>query len=287
LLPLLSDPAYAAAAPGIASAIKAVATKLRGDMPHCAELVQCMLNLLTPDMGWEEPLMAISALLLCGGQEQLQHFGMAIHGFAIEAIESDNETLSAIGYCVLGDVFVALPLAMRPLADESIEKVLGKCEIAGTVPTIPIVKAISLIMRGAPTTITGRSRERVVALFARMIDPGRFGQDFEEELATATNLIRAFSNIVIGYRQNQAFLTQVAKLAFNFVQTIWNIKLLSDEVLHELYDVFRRLGEALQQRVNVQLNKRHIRELVRLGAESQNENLQSEATAIGAFLEDL
>jgi hypothetical protein len=223
LVPLLSDRAYFPAATAIWSAVKAVAIKLRGDMPHCPELVQCMRNQLAADMNGEEPLEVSPALLLCGGQDQLQHFGMAIHRYAIEATESDKPTLPAIGYCVLGDVVVALPVAIWRLA-ESIEKVLAKCEFVSSAPTIPIVKAISLIMRGAATAITTGIRERVVGLFARMVDPGRFGQGFEEELATAANLIRAFANIVIGYRQNQAFLMEVAKLAFNFVQTIWNIK---------------------------------------------------------------
>jgi hypothetical protein len=86
---------------------------------------------------------------------------------------------------------------------------------------------------------------------------------------------------------SKQFLSAVATIAFPFIEKIHHNDTSDPLILHELYYLFHKMGEALKQRINVKLNSKCIRRLIEWGKFSDNQAIREEAQWITGYLEYL
>jgi hypothetical protein len=98
---------------------------------------------------------------------------------------------------------------------------------------------------------------------------------------------RLHANVYTSYRSDVRLLMDLAPRTMRFVEAVWVKKTWDPEVIHEMYYLFHKMGEALQQRVNVLLNRRCVLGIVREGLSSRIEALAAEARFIEGYVREL
>jgi hypothetical protein len=280
---------------GACLSLKAIGCKLGPALPDPDVILDALLRMVeikgleVPD---DEALMAISTVLICGAAK-CRGFGARIYHILMQQLESGNRTFIQVACCTLGDLFVLLSDEVMHLAITTIQTLFEGFTTAGTADQdeiLPsIVKCLLMILDTGAAHFVAQSQETCTAIieFLASLTERQYKNAPQPYLVTLiTTILRCYSNIFVRFDSKQ-FLSAVATIAFPFIEKIHHNNTSDALILHELYSLVHKMGEALKQRINAQLNNRCIRHLVKWGKSSDNQAIRQEAQWIEGYLHDL
>lgn len=98
-------------------------------------------------------------------------------------------------------------------------------------------------------------------------------------------IVYSYRCLFIGFSKHKDFLKVECDKIFAFFKMIYDQKAFNDELLRLIYDLLKLIGETLQEEINLKINKRYIRQLVKISFD--NPKLEKIAKDLMEFLSDL
>jgi hypothetical protein len=280
---------------GACLSLKAIGCKLGADLPEPEVILGALLLMIEteePDVPDDEALMAISTVLMCG-TVRCRGSGARIYHIIMRQLTSANRTVIQVACCTMGDLFVVLSDEVMHFAVPTIQMLFEgftTAEAADQDEILPsIVKCLLMILDTSAAQIVAQSQETCTAIveFLGSLTERQYENATQTYFVTLIRaILRCYSNIFMRFI-SETFLCTVAISAFAFIERIRCNGTNDNLVLHELYYLFHRMGEALKQKVNVKLNNRCIRQLIEWGKSGDDPGTREEAQWIRGYLADL
>ena len=272
--------------------IKAIADKLINEFPQTVQCAEVLLNLMNNEGISEETLMCLSSLMNCG-RKTLSPYLERIWTITKCAFATSNPTLVDVAYCTLGSAFTAFGNETAGLMHDILDTILS-LEIS-TDRLAPYLKCIGCIVQSVGSLVTDDHRDRILEIMKSTTD---------DIIATATDgdgdgtivktVLHVYSMMFVGCSsthvgaRNEAFMRLLCKPVFAFVRVLHSHTcLLSDDVLHEIFLLMFTIGKSLGAQANVPLNSSKVKDLIKRGLASPNQQLATEAKFLINYIENL